>query len=139
MREYPHSFIISPKNVHHNLENSVTFLKLFLFHLNMLPIFYFYVQSSLSSSLCASSTLSLHLSRKHRTHTHEVIEHKKSILTKKEADETDTAADRIVNLTQKIGAHSHQPPLCCSLSFTSRSVSAHRRRHFSFSHGIHFT
>lgn len=138
-REYPHSFIISPKNVHHNLENSATFLKLFLLRLSMLPIFYFYVQSSLSSSLCASSTLSLHLSRKHRAHTHELIERKKSIPTKKEADEAYTAADRIVNLTQKMGAHRHQPPLCRSLSFTSPSVSAYHRRHFSFSHGIHFT
>lgn len=47
---------------------------------------------------------------------HELIEHteRKSILTKKkrkkdEADETDTAADRIVNLTQKMGTRSHQP------------------------------
>lgn len=77
---------------------------------------------------------------------HELIEQRerKSILTKKkeEADETDTAADRIVNLTQKMGARSHQPPLNCSLSFTSPSVSAHHHHHhhhFSFSHGIHFT
>lgn len=44
------------------------FLKLFcLFHLTMLPIFYFHVQVS---SLCASSTLSLHLSWKCQRHTH---------------------------------------------------------------------
>lgn len=35
---------------------------------------------------------------------------------KKEAVKTDTAADRIVNLTQKMVAHSHQPPLYRSLS-----------------------
>ncbi|RCU35031.1 hypothetical protein DVA76_18380, partial [Acinetobacter baumannii] len=48
------------------------------------------------------------------------IEHgeRKSIPTKKkEADETDTAADRIVNLTQKMGAPSH--PFTLSLFYLS--------------------
>lgn len=60
---------------------------------------------------------SLHLSWKHRTHTHEHRE-RKSILTQKEADETDTAADRIVDLTQKMEAQSH-PSTSLSLFYLS--------------------
>ena len=69
-----------------------------------------------------------------RTHMN-LLESKKSIVTKNGADETDMAADRIVNLTRKMGARNRRPPL----SFSSRSVSAHHHHRFSFSHGIHFT
>lgn len=97
------------------MENSVTFqsyvcltkfLKLFLLHLTMLPIFCFYVLP-LCLTLRFLHTLTAFVP-KHRTHIR--AQWKKIHRKKKEADETDTAADRIVNLTQKMEAPSHRPP-----------------------------
>lgn len=115
-----------PKNGCQSLENSVTFqsyfswtifFKLFLFHLTILsPSFHFILLCSvllllltpvlpaLSCCICPEST--------GHTHTHKLIEHRgrKSILTKKEVDKTDTAADRIVNLTENGSAQPAAPP-----------------------------